>query len=124
MDNKNSLDPSKQKNCKCGGAEWKTRDEFLKDESVKLTGYEANLDTPALGVLLFNHACGAVIPMHAEHFKDLHNGTKFTERKTGSKECPRYCHDKNELSPCTEQCECAWVREVIQLIRGNKDVLR
>jgi hypothetical protein len=40
------------------------------------------------------------------------------ERKTGTEECPGYCLHQDELQPCPARCECAYVREIIQIIRN------
>ena len=32
-------------------------------------------------------------------------------------ECPEFCLHKSELRPCPAKCECAYVREIIQVIK-------
>lgn len=107
------------KKCSNCGAKWKTRDQFIADRSLKLIGYEANLDALALGLLLFDHACGTTLAVRAGNFEDLYKGPVFTERKTGSSECPGYCLHRSELRPCPAKCACGWVREVVQILKAK-----
>jgi hypothetical protein len=30
---------------------------------------------------------------------------------------PGYCNDREILNPCSEACECAYVREIVQIVR-------
>jgi len=105
------------KKCTCCGIGWKTRDDFLRDCSLVLIGYQANFDSLELGILLFNHTCGTTLAVHAGDFKDLYKGTIYHERKTGTEDCPEHCLHKEDLEPCPAECECSWVREMIQLIK-------
>ena len=109
----------KFKKCTCCGKSWKTRDQFVEDDSLDLIGYEANLDALDVGLFLFDHSCGTTLALRADQFKDLYNGPLYTERKTGSAECLGYCLHKSELRSCPAKCECAWVREVMQILRKN-----
>jgi len=56
--------------------------------------------------------------IHVEDFKDLYDGPIFEARATGGEECPDYCIRQDELRPCPAQCECAYVREIISLIKN------
>ena len=67
---------------------------------------------------MFNHSCKATLSMHANAFWDLYQGTFFTDRATGNDQCPGYCLHPDELSPCPAQCECAFVREILQVIKN------
>jgi hypothetical protein len=108
--------------CPGCGFTWNKRDDFLKDNDVELIGYDANFEALELGNLLFSHRCGTVIPLHVDGFRDLYNGPIYRERKTGSAECMGYCKRRDELRPCPVKCECAWVRELVQVIirKGTK----
>jgi hypothetical protein len=53
-----------------------------------------------------------------EKFADLHDGPVYQTRKTGTRDCPQYCLHKDELAPCPARCECAFVREILQRVRG------
>ena len=97
---------------------WHTRDVFLQDENIQLVGYQVNFEALELGLLLFNHlSCGTTMAIHAGLFRDLYNGPVFSERLTGSDECPGHCIHKEALDPCQTSCECAYIREILQSIR-------
>ena len=102
---------------KCGFA-WPTRKAFLEDPSLALIGYQIDFRQLKLGLFLFNHTCKATLAMHANAFWDLYQGTVFVDRATGGPDCPEYCLHQDVLSPCPAQCECAFVREILQVIRN------
>ena len=104
------------KTCPNCGFVWPTREAFLKDPALQLVGYQVNFKKLKLGLFLFNHTCKATLAMHANAFWDLYQGAVFLDRATGSEQCPKYCLHQDELSPCPAQCECAFVREIIQII--------
>lgn len=110
-------DKNNFKTCPCCGEGWKTRDDFLNDCSLDLIGYQVNFESLHLGLLLFNHVCGTTLALPAGTFRDLYAGPVHSGRKTGTEDCPEYCLHKEELRPCPAECECAWVREMIQIVR-------
>ena len=105
---------------KCGkcGFIWEDRTRFLADPSVEIIGYQANFDELTAGLFLFNHSCGTTLAITAGTFRSLYNGPVFSGRKTGTKECPGHCINREELSPCPVKCECAYVREMIRIIKN------
>jgi hypothetical protein len=106
------------KKCSCCEIPWFTRDEFLNDGNLKIIGYQANFSRLELGYFLYNHlTCQSTIAIPAALFKDLYEGPIFSERLTGSEPCPGYCLDKEILEPCVARCECAYVREILQILR-------
>ena len=58
--------------------------------------------------------------MEAHEFLDLFQGERFPERKSGTSECPSYCKDKEQLKRCSAICECAFNREVIDIIKERQ----
>lgn len=105
----------------CPGCQhiWETRDDFLDDSMVLITGYQANLDDLPEGLFLFNHTihdCRATISIKAKEFLNLYSGIQYPESKALMENCPRYCMDEHNLQRCDEMCECAFVREVIALL--------
>jgi hypothetical protein len=108
------------KQCTCCNHEWKTRESFLADPGVELVGYQVSFGELVLGLLLFNHTCGTTIAISVNKLRDLYAGSVYATRKTGTKECPGYCLKQDNLRPCPAQCECAWVRDLIQLISKMK----
>ena len=96
---------------------WQTRDQFLDDPDIELIGYQANFKVLSAGLLYFNHGCKSTLALPAEGFADLYQGPMFEKRQTDGERCPAYCMNQNELSACPAECECAYVREIIQIIR-------
>lgn len=96
--------------------EWKTRDHFLGDPRIELIGYQVDFRELAAGLFLFNHICKGTLAIKAKDFEDLYSGPIFRVRATGTDECPGYCLHKKELKPCPAQCECSYVRDIIQII--------
>lgn len=106
------------KKCSMCGFEWHGRLSFLSDPKLRMIGYQANFEELMTGLFLFTHICGTSFSVPAEHFEDLSRGPIFLERLNGTEECPGYCLHKNELRPCQVKCECAYVREIVQVIRS------
>jgi hypothetical protein len=107
---------------KCTGCKrtWRDRGEFLGDPEIALVGYQVNFSYLEAGYFLFNHlraACQTTLAMPVEQFTDLYEGPVFAERATGSKDCPGHCVRESRLDPCPTKCECAFVREILQVIQ-------
>jgi len=97
------------------------RDEFLADPDLRLVGYQVDFEALHLGLLLFNHevtGCGTTLAIAAGEFADLYDGPLFTAALRGTGCCPRLCLRHHELEPCLNECECAFVRQILQVIRG------
>lgn len=67
---------------------------------------------------MFNHDCKGTFTVPAEQFKELYDGPIFSTRATGKDDCNKYCLLKDELRSCPVQCECAYVREIITIIKN------
>jgi len=104
------------KKCSVCGFAWPSREDFLSDSAVEIIGYQVNFDHLTLGLFLFNHSCNNTLAIQAGVFRNLYKGPIFEERATGSEQCPGYCLLQNELRPCPAQCECAYVRQIVQII--------
>lgn len=110
--------PGPFKACTNCGHLWSDRGPFLADPTVELVGYQSFMEELELGLFLFNHAdCGTTLAIPAGDFADLHDGPVFRDRLTGSDACAGLCQQRRSLEPCPNQCECAWVREVLQVVR-------
>jgi hypothetical protein len=105
------------KRCSTCGYEWKTRERALEDPDLRIIGYQVNFLQLEKGFFLFNHTCGTSLGLMAGDFRDLYEGPVFSERATGTTECPEFCLHKSELRSCPTKCECAYVREIIQVIK-------
>ncbi len=106
------------KQCPCCSRAWPTRDAFLCDSKLVVVGYQVNFEELLLGFFMFSHrACGSTIALPAESFRDLYDGPIYESRATGTDECPEYCLYESELGACLAKCECAYVREILQIVR-------
>jgi hypothetical protein len=104
--------------CPHCGKTWLNRDVFLEDPGLEVIGYQVDFEAIEAGLFLFNHHdCKTTLAVRAGSFKDLHHGPFFSERNTGLDSCPGYCLRRQELEPCPAECACAWVRDVLQIIR-------
>ncbi|MCP4625857.1 MAG: hypothetical protein GY850_20450 [bacterium] len=107
------------KKCSCCETPWFSWEEFLQDRNTDLVGYQANFSQLELGYFLFNHlTCQSTIAIPAGLFIDLYAGPVFAHRMTGTEDCQGFCQDTEALQPCDAQCECAYVRDIMQIIRG------
>ncbi len=109
------------KKCSKCGYEWKSREIFLNDKNIDLVGYQVHFEELALGIFLFNHTCRTTLGINAKEFTDLYDGPVFTENVARGEQCPDYCLDQSNLMSCAVKCECAYVREVLQIIRSWRD---
>ena len=103
--------------CPPCGRKWPGRVDFLEDPQIEIVGYCVDFDDLTAGTFLFRHACGATLSLSVRHFNGLYEGPIFQERATGSDECPGYCLYQDRLDKCAARCECAYVRNIIDIIR-------
>ncbi len=96
---------------------WQTREEFLADQDIHAIGYQANFVALEKGLFLFNHSCHSTLSIEVHAFADLYQGPIFQDRVTGTDSCSGYCLHRNILKPCPAKCECAYVREILQVLR-------
>lgn len=107
------------KTCPFCSHDWPTREDFLADPETAPVGYQIDPQDLVLGIFLFNHLeCKTTMAIEARAFADLHTGPVYQERMSGSDECLGRCHDESDMDPCDNECECAWVRDVLQAIRS------
>ena len=92
----------------------------MADGNISIIGYQANFDNLESGHLYFNHNCNNTIVLSTDQFSDLYEGPTFAERKTGTQACPQYCLKKDELKQCQAECECAYVRNIIQWFKHEE----
>ena len=104
--------------CSNCGVAWETREAFLGDPGISLVGYQVYFERLLEGHFMFNHTCRTTLALPAGRFRDLYDGPVFFEENTGSDTCPGYCLYSRELRPCPEKCECAFVREIVQIVRA------
>ena len=105
------------KKCSLCDETWDNYSTFLSDPTIHIIGYQVSFENLVAGLLLFNHSCGTTLSLEVGDFKILQDGPIYTERATGSKECPGHCQHEKDLDPCPAKCECAYVRDIIQVIK-------
>jgi hypothetical protein len=105
------------KQCPMCGCVWDSRDAFLCDPCVEIVGYQVHFEELTAGYFVFNHSCETSLAVVVGAFSDLYDGPVFEDRRTGTEDCPQYCLHEDDLRPCPARCECACVREIIQLVR-------
>lgn len=111
------------KQCPCCSHIWSTREDFLSDPYSELIGYQVNFKKLERGMFLFNHTtdqCKTTMAIVVEEFRDLYTGKYYTGSKALTESCPRYCLDEKQLSRCDAFCECAYVREIIEIIKSSR----
>ena len=107
------------KQCPMCNQKWETREEFLEDQHTVLIGYQANFKMLEKGLFLFTHTvlqCGSTIGIYASEFLDLYNGPRYPDTRALTPGCPQYCIHEKQLQRCDVLCECAFVREVADII--------
>jgi len=109
-------DSSFKKCSKCG-FEWRERASFLTDPNLEMVGYQVHFEQLQAGLFLFNHTCRTTLAIEAGEFQDLYDGPIFTEKLTSTGDCQGRCLQPSDLHPCLSKCECAFVRNIAQLIR-------
>ena len=96
---------------------WHTREEFRNDKNVTIVGYQAYYKNLKEGLFLFNHSCSGTFAVEVGAFADLYDGLVFQENVADTDECPDYCLHEDSLLPCPVKCECAFVRDIIQMLK-------
>ena len=106
--------------CTCCHQVWVDRDEFLGDPEVEVAGYQVDFRELRAGFFLFTHlasGCLSSFAVSVNRFLDFHDGPVFTDRLTGTDACEEHCLHRSDLRSCRQQCECAYVRDVLQTVR-------
>ena len=99
---------------------WPTLEEFLSDPELRLTGYQASFEDLLGGLFMFTHIsekCGTTLSIPVQKFVSLSDRPIVSKRTEQTECCPQICQHKNNLGPCPVECECTWVREVLQKIQ-------
>ena len=102
---------------------WKTLEEFLADPELELAGYQVHFENLEGGLFYFTHMkknCFTTMAIPVKKLTGLSPRPILAARGTAPNGCPGYCVREEELSPCPVQCECAWVREIMQIIQNWK----
>jgi hypothetical protein len=116
-----STDTGAFKTCPNCGRPWESRRDFLDDPELSFLGYQAFVRDGILGLFMFNHhPCGTTMAVSAERFEDLRPGPMYETSHPRPAVAPAYCLDAGDPADCPPQCECGFVREVVELITGGE----
>lgn len=112
------------KTCPKCGVVWQTLKDFLVDPALEQTGYQVNFTDLRGGLFYFTHTaegCETTMAVPVEQFTSLSDRTFLANCQTEEQEgCSNHCIRKEDLSLCPVECECVWVREVMQIIKERK----
>jgi hypothetical protein len=108
------------KKCNKCGEQWETRDEFLEDPGTEPIGYQVYFENLQFGLFLFNHSCGTTMGIEAEELMYLYQGPVHTKRKNDGRNCPGRCLTENIMSPCSDECRCAFISKILMVISDGK----
>lgn len=103
--------------------QWLTLDEFLSDPAVEFAGYQVNFEDLKGGLFYFSHTlsvCGTTLAVPVREFTGLSPRPVLSSQGKQPDGCPGLCVRQGSLDPCPVECECFWVREVIEIIRNRK----
>ncbi len=109
--------------CTCCSKPWKTLDDFLSEPELELAGYQVNFEDLKGGLFYFSHLskdCGTTLAIPVQKFTGLSNRTILAPHGKCPGGCPEFCLRKESLDPCPVECECVWVREIMQVILNWK----
>ena len=110
--------------CSMCSTKWVTRDDFINDPLLHINGYQAHFERLGRSLFYFTHekeGCFSTIAIKADEFISLYSGKKYKERRTGTEDCPKFCFEKEQLNRCDAFCECAFNREVIEIIKARQN---
>jgi hypothetical protein len=102
---------------------WKTLEEFLGDPDIELAGYQVYFEDLKGGLFCFTHLqknCLTMLAVPVQAFTGLSTRPLLTAHGKRPDGCLDFCVRKSELNPCPLECECVWVREIMQTIRNWK----
>ena len=98
---------------------WRAIDDFLKDPTICLVGFQAKFNKNESGLYLFNHIleenrCDTTLAVDVEEFLSLYKGIMSMDIKFESPQCEGHCSRVEDLSRCRVECKNAVAREIMQ----------
>lgn len=109
------------KTCPTCGKTWFSQKHFISDPSLKLNGYTAHFKKLERGMFFFTHSvqnCKTTMALEVSHFQNLYTGIRYTQKRARMDDCPGYCLDKTQLNRCDAYCECAFAREISNILKN------
>jgi len=112
------------KTCPRCSFSWDSRKAFLADPKLELKRYKADLKAPQYGMFFFTHqtaSCSSTITMLVNDFRSLYPGKISPKNKAFSEDCPGYCLEETQLARCDVSCQCAFARDIVQILLGKHE---
>lgn len=105
--------------------EWGILEEFVRDRSLFLVGYQANFVQPQEGLFLFNHkipVCNTTLGIEAKKLLPINSlSSPIKSFQPHGEGCMGYCADVNNLNECqNSNCSGKKIREIIKIIIQKK----
>jgi hypothetical protein len=100
---------------------WPDRERFLADPALEMIGYQADIQSLENGLFLFNHLvenCKSTIAVRVHQFRDLYDGPVYQKCLIGTEDCAGLCLHRENLKPCQAECECRYVRDLVQIVKN------
>lgn len=107
------------KTCPHCKAVWQTLDGFLSDPAIEFAGYQINFSDLKGGLFYFSHTdlkCGTTLAVPVGEFTGLSRRPILTSHGKQPDGCPNHCVRQGSTEPCPVECECLWVREIMQVV--------
>lgn len=104
--------------CTACGKRWIDQSIFLFDPAISIVGYQVSFEAAVeAGYLLFNHSCGNTLAIPVKKFHDLPEQPVSVETMTEEEKSPECCLSEDGQQACPEGCQCAYVREIMKIIK-------
>jgi hypothetical protein len=105
--------------CNSCGKQWETREGFLSDPEIEVTGYQTFFSNLKVGLFLFNHSCHTTLSIESELLLDLYKGPFHHDRNpVKGRKCPQKCLTENYLSPCSDTCKCSFISKLLSILKN------
>lgn len=108
--------------CSGCGYEWLTMEEFILDQRLTVTGYQAVFGEVEYGVYMLTHArpeCMSSISVSVGMFSRLRPHQQYEAGFLDPK-CESRCFSQQDLAPCKVDCSMKWARDVLQCLKDHK----
>jgi hypothetical protein len=105
--------------CPQCGRVWETLEDFLADEHLRVTGYQARLEDFQRGWYLFNHLgpdCLTTLAVPVVAFEPLFAAPRPARSLAGTRACECRCLTPEDLGRCQADCTGAPYREVLAML--------
>lgn len=116
------------KKCACCGNTWTSLSDLVRDEQVKIIGYQAAFSDSYEGLFFFSHRareCGTTIALPVSCFVNLYKGPEYTTQLACTELCGGLCQSFYDFGVCSNECDMRWVRDIIAVLenRGPEELL-